>query len=290
MIRDIIYQTKQDLLNHPKLIKYSFFYMFCHSLITLWFIVYNTNNVLLYRYESWISLFTMLQYFIDRVKDYWLWIYVIILGVLIAIWYFILYPIGISTIVHFINKWFKSHSSSVWWWLKNYFTITEFNWLAFSFGTFTFFMTLIRLYTLDILNSTFAIVLIIIWWMVVLIASILWNYAKYYIILEWVSVYDAIRNSVTLTFNNFFLTIKATFYQLVLYIYFLFRMGIILIIPLLILYLLIYLDAIKWASLEWILWILGVILVISTSYIGSIIWVYFDLYRYKVFINLKNKE
>lgn len=290
MIRDIIHQTKQDLLDHPKLIKYSFFYMFCHSLTVMWFIIYNVNNVLYYRYESGISLFTMLQYFIDKVKDYWLWTYVIILWILIAIGYFILYPVWISTIIHFIKKGFKNHSGSVWWWLKNYFTITEFNWLAFSFGTFTFLMTLIRLYTLDILSSTFAMLLIIIWWMVVVIASVLRNYAKYYIILQWDWVYDWIRKSITLTFNNFGLTIKATIYQLILYIYFLFRMSIILIVPLLILYLLVYLDAIKWASLEWILWILGAVLVIFTSYMGSIVWVYFDLYWYKMFVHLEWEE
>lgn len=282
MIKHWIKDSKNFIIQTPKLIKLSFWVWFCRSVTIVLLLAYNINNVLIYRFEKWLSIFTLFQYFIDEITiNHIRWL-IIILAILITIWYIFIYPIWISAIIHFLKSKKKSISSAMWKWAKDFFTMFEINALAFSFGPYTYMVTSLRLITLDVLNSWFIIGLLIIWWIIVLFSSIFWQYAKFIIIDEQVWVFEAIKKSIELTITNIWITIKGLIMKIIILLLFYFKMVIIIWIPLLIMYLLLTTNILNWNH-EWILRTLWVIATVLAAYIIAATQAFFMTFWHKIY-------
>lgn len=257
-------------------------------------ISYNINNVLVYRFDKWLSIFSTLKYFwweITRNHIVWL---IVILWVIVLIGYAFLYPTWISASIHFLKDKKQKIGKAIWKGINDFFVMFELNALAFSFGFYTYTITVLRLISLDILGNWFAMWLVILWWICVLFASIFWQYAKFILILEknennksiW--VFDAIKKSIWLSINNVGITIKWWIRQIIILFIFYFKTFIIISIPWLILYFLINSNINPW--LEWIIWTLWIVTTIMAIYIMSIIQAFFKKFRFDIYIHIKSQK
>jgi len=271
MIRDFLNNSRSYILSHKKFVGLAFIVWFCRFFYIVFFLAYNVNTLLTYKLEKWLSILTLFQYFKDLVsQNNLIWLAILVL-IIFAIWYAFWYPIWISVNIHYLDD---DKNENIWtalsWWIKDFFSVFELNWLAFSFWAYTYFSTLFRLYILDILNTWLAIWLIGIWWLCVLFSGIFRQYAKYILVLEkkdWKSIWvsEAIKKSMNLTISNFSLTIKWFLAKVWVTIIFYFKIAIVVTIPLLFIYFFATSDII-WHNSQWIIWVIWVITMIIATF------------------------
>jgi len=282
MIKQFLRETKAFLVQKPKLIRLTFWVSICRSVSILLLLAYNINNILIYRFGKWMSIFTVFQYFLDTItSNHIVWL-IIVLIIFIAIGYVFLYPMWISATIHFLNNKDESISKAIGKWTNDFFTMFELNALAFSFWPYTYIITLLRLVTLNVLNSGFVIWLIIVWWIAVLFASIFWQYAKFLIVEEWLWVFEAIKKSMWITTTNLWITFKWVITKCLVLFIFYFKIIIVVGVPLLIMYLLITLNIIN-ENNERLLWTIGIITTLLASYIIGITQAFFMTFWHKIY-------
>ena len=294
MIKKYLNDSRTYLLEHKKFVNLAFIVWFCRFFYIVFFLAYNVNTLLTYKLEKWLSIFTIFQLFADLVNDNNLLRLVILVLVLFAIWYTLGYPIWISANIHFLHK---DENENIWvalWeWIKDFFSVFELNWLAFSFWAYTYFSTLLRLYILDILDSGLAIWLISIWWICVLFSSIFWQYAKYILVLEkkdwknmWIS--EALKKSMNMTISNFGLTLKWFLAKAWMTIVFYFKIAIIVTVPLLLIYFLATSDVI-WSNSQRIIWVIWVLTMVTATFMLTSMQAFFFKFRYLLYQKAKEK-
>ncbi len=289
MIRQLIKDSKSFLIQKPKLIKLAFWVWFSRSISILLLLAYNINNVLIYRFWKWLSIFTLFQYFIDEITaNHIIWL-IIILIIFVALWYVFLYPMWIAAMIHFLNKKKENISGAIGKWANDFFSMFELNALAFSFGPYTYMVTILRLITLDVLESWFIIWLLILWWIIVLFSSIFWQYAKFIIIDEQIWVFDAIKKSIWLTITNMWITIKWLIMKITVLLFFYIKMVIVVWVPLLLMYFLITTNIIN-DNNERIIRTIWIISIILASYIIAITQAFFMTFWHKIYRQILEKS
>jgi len=289
MIKQFIQDSKTFLLNKPKFINLVFLVWFCRSVSIIMLLAYNINNVLIYRFDKWLSVFTVFQYFIEEItSNHIVWL-IVILAIFISIWYIFLYPMWISASIHFLNNQKESIWKAIWKWANDFFTMFELNALAFSFWPYTYSITVLRLITLDVLNSGFVIWLIILRWIVVLFSSIFRQYAKYIIITEKIGVFEAIKKSMWMAITNMWITMRWLIMKIIVLFIFYFKLIIISAVPLLLIYFLLTSNAINYGN-ERIIRTIGIITAIIATYILSVTQAFFTVFRHKIHTYISSKE
>lgn len=283
MFKRILRDSITKIVEDTRLIRLSFLVTFCHFISIVYLIVWNINNLLTYRYEKWIPMSKALEYILNRSQDNNMTVAIIIVVAIIFIWYSLLYPIWESAMIHYLDKEWQRTWKVIWKWVNDFFVMFEFEAMMFSFGIFTYLITTLRMFMLNILDNSFIIILIIIWWVVVLLATILWSYAKFIIVLEWQNVFSAIKRSASLTIMNFGTTIKFVVIQLFLMIRFLINAIVVMGIPFLIVYIAIWLNVIESKIVWYVIAISVIVLLFLMAYINAIIEAFFMTYRYKVY-------
>ena len=283
MIRQFIKDSKQYIFNKPKLVRLSFFIWVSRAIEILLLLAYNINNILIYRAGKWMSTFTIFQYFIDEItKNHIIWLTITTI-IILSLWYIFLYPMWISAIIHFLNQKKESISKAVGKWSWDFFSMFELNALAFSFGPYTFMITILRLITLDVIDNWFVIWLIILWWTAVLFSGMFWQYAKFIIVEEKIWVFDAIKKSISMTIDNFWLTIRWLIMKILITFLFYFKLIIIVWVPLLAIYFLLISNIVQEGQNTWIIRTLWIISVILASYILTTIQAFFMIFWHKIY-------
>ncbi len=289
-LKQIIIDSKNEIKQRPTVITIAFWTGLGHILSNLFILAYTINNLFVYKLESGIAITLVYDYFVNNIMGGSFFIPFLLFLVFVVIWYFILFPIGIAAIVNFAEKKDASFGSSIGKWMSSFFVMLEYNALIFTLWLFTVLTTMMRLFTLWILNSFFIIMIMTIWWIAVLMVALLWPYAKYFIVIEKQWLYQAIRSSVSLTFENFWTTIKARLVEALLYIYFYLRIIIIVLVPFLISYALIYFHILNNSFMEIFLRIIGFLMVGFMIYSLSIVSSFSILYWHKIYKKLTNKK
>jgi hypothetical protein len=159
----------------------------------------------------------------------------------------------------------------------------EFNSLGFAFGFYTLITIIIRLRMMGILDSPILKILIIIRGIIVLITSIMRPYTKYYITMQDMGVFDALKKSIYLVMSNFTLTIKGLLFEILLFGRFILNAFIVIAIPLGLVYLAVFFNIIDNAFVETIIRISAGIMILIISYINGIFEAFFSNYRYQLF-------
>jgi len=290
MFKKILRESIIKITEDTRLIRLSFLVTFCHFVSVIYLVVWNLNNLLTYRYEKWIPLWTALEYILNRSQNNHMTLILVILIIVILIWYSLIYPIGEAAMIHYLDGEWQKIWRVIWKWVNDFFVMFEFDAMLFSFGFFTFIITTLRMFMLSIIDNVFIISLIIIWWIAVFIATILWSYAKFAIVLEWQNVFGAIKRSSALTIMNFGKTIKFVVIQLFLLIRFLLNAIVIMGIPFLIVYVAIWLNVIESKIVWYVIAITVIVLLFLMAYINAIIEAFFMTYRYKVYKNITEEE
>jgi hypothetical protein len=149
---------------------------------------------------------------------------------------------------------------------------------------------LIRIYLMDIFDNIMIQFMIVIRWVIVVLATMLWQYAQIIIALEWCPVFDAIKKSTKVAASNLSLSFKLMLVELILLLRFFVIWAIIVWIPLWLVYIAVWLDILNNSFVEGIIWVVCWALILILSYINCIIEAFFITYWYKAYTALTEKE
>lgn len=290
MFRQILKDSILLITHDLKLIRLSFITTFSHSLIVMIMLIYYVNSILVYRFEKWFSTGEFVQTLVKWISENNITGIVIVVWIILAIWYSILYPMGQAGMIRYLKSEKKSISKSLAKGAGDFFTMFEFNALSLSFGAMTFIFTILRLTMLEVLDNVFIIILISIWFFCVLFAGLFWPYTRLAIVLEGMPVFEAIKRSVSLSLSNFGVTFRFVFLEAILLIRFFINVLVIIGIPFIILYLAILLNVVGSGLIDFLIYFTGIWLLLIATYINAIIDAFFATYRYKVYERIKYED
>lgn len=288
MFKQILRASVNTLFEHPKIIRLAFLTLVFYSLVRMYFIVYYFNTVLLHKYESGVPLSDALIYVLDKLNNRGL-IWIIALILVIIVGYLWLHPIGDAAVVSALENPQQSGFKSFVKGSGKFFPMLEYSGLSIPFGMFTFLTVVLRLYLMDVLDSVFMDIVVVIWGMMVVFASVCRSYAKIIIALEGCQVFDAIKRSTWLAFSNLGLSLKLMIVEVFLLLRFIVIGLLIVGIPLGLVYLAVWLDLIQNSFVETVIWIVAGALLLILSYINCIVEAFFLTYRYQAYKHIRNQ-
>lgn len=290
MFKEILQSSVRVLLERPKIIRLAFLTLFCFSIVRLYYIIYYFNNILIWKYEGWVQISDALMYFITTLNEHHALLTVIIAVLVIIVWYLRLYPIGQASVVYALHEPKNSNMTSFMKWMNRFFPMLEYWGLSIPFWLFTFATVLIRVYLMEIYDNIVVQFMIWIWWVTVILATMLWQYAEIIIALEWCPVFDAIKKSTKVAASNIGLSFKLMLVELILLLRFFIIWAIIVWIPLWLVYIAVWLDILDNSFVEGVIWIVCWALLLVLWYINCIIEAFFITYWYKAYMALTKKE
>ena len=288
MFRQILSDSVTVLFQNPKLIRLSFLTLVFYSIVRIYFIVYYFNTFLLYKYESWVQLSDAFIYVLDKLNNQWI-LRAVIWVIIVLIWYLWFHPIGEASVVSALDNPQQSAFRSFVRGSGKFFPMLEYSWLSIPFWVFTFCTVMLRLYLMDIFDNIFITIIVGIRWFLVLFASVCWSYARIIIALEGCQVFDAIKKSTSLAMNNLGLSIKLMFVELLLMLRFIVIGLLIIGIPVLLIYIAVWLDVIQNSFVETTIRIVAASLLLVIAYLNCIVEAFFLTYWYQAYRKISPK-
>lgn len=288
MFRQILSDSVTVLFQNPKLIRLSFLTLVFYSIVRIYFIVYYFNTFLLYKYESWVQLSDAFIYVLDKLNNQWIF-RVVIWVIIVLIWYLWFHPIGEASVVSALDNPQQSAFRSFVRGSGKFFPMLEYSWLSIPFWVFTFCTVMLRLYLMDIFDNIFITIIVGIRWFLVLFASVCWSYARIIIALEGCQVFDAIKKSTSLAMNNLGLSIKLMFVELLLMLRFIVIGLLIVGIPVLLIYIAVWLDVIQNSFVETTIRVVAASLLLVIAYLNCIVEAFFLTYWYQAYRKISPK-
>lgn len=288
MFRQILSDSVTVLFQNPKLIRLSFLTLVFYSIVRIYFIVYYFNTFLLYKYESWVQLSDAFIYVLDKLNNQWI-LRAVIWVVIVLIWYLWFHPIGEASVVSALDNPQQSAFRSFVRGSGKFFPMLEYSWLSIPFWVFTFCTVMLRLYLMDIFDNIFITIIVGIRWFLVLFASVCWSYARIIIALEGCQVFDAIKKSTSLAMNNLWLSVKLMFVELLLMLRFIVIGLLIVGIPVLLIYIAVWLDVIQNSFVETTIRVVAASLLLVIAYLNCIVEAFFLTYWYQAYRKISPK-
>ena len=288
MFRQILSDSVTVLFQNPKLIRLSFLTLVFYSIVRIYFIVYYFNTFLLYKYESWVQLSDAFIYVLDKLNNQWI-LRVVIWVIIVLIWYLWFHPIGEASVVSALDNPQQSAFRSFVRGSGKFFPMLEYSWLSIPFWVFTFCTVMLRLYLMDIFDNIFITIIVGIRWFLVLFASVCWSYARIIIALEGCQVFDAIKKSTSLAMNNLGLSVKLMFVELLLMLRFIVIGLLIVGIPVLLIYIAVWLDVIQNSFVETTIRVVAASLLLIIAYLNCIVEAFFLTYWYQAYRKISPK-
>ena len=288
MFRQILSDSVTVLFQNPKLIRLSFLTLVFYSIVRIYFIVYYFNTFLLYKYESWVQLSDAFIYVLDKLNNQWI-LRAVIWVVIVLIWYLWFHPIGEASVVSALDNPQQSAFRSFVRGSGKFFPMLEYSWLSIPFWVFTFCTVMLRLYLMDIFDNIFITIIVGIRWFLVLFASVCWSYARIIIALEGCQVFDAIKKSTSLAMNNLGLSVKLMFVELLLMLRFIVIGLLIVGIPVLLIYIAVWLDVIQNSFVETTIRVVAAGLLLVIAYLNCIVEAFFLTYWYQAYRKISPK-
>ena len=288
MFRQILSDSVTVLFQNPKLIRLSFLTLVFYSIVRIYFIVYYFNTFLLYKYESWVQLSDAFIYVLDKLNNQWI-LRAVIWVIIVLIWYLWFHPIGEASVVSALDNPQQSAFRSFVRGSGKFFPMLEYSWLSIPFWVFTFCTVILRLYLMDIFDNIFITIIVWIRWFLVLFASVCWSYARIIIALEGCQVFDAIKKSTSLAMNNLGLSVKLMFVELLLMLRFIVIGLLIVGIPVLLIYIAVWLDVIQNSFVETTIRVVAASLLLVIAYLNCIVEAFFLTYWYQAYRKISPK-
>lgn len=290
MGKKLIAEALAYITGDIKIVRLSLLTTFFHTLIVVWLLAFNVNNLLVERFAKGVAMWPLTEGILLFLRDNNV-IWLLILGAIIfLIWYGILYPIGQWALVHYLHDKNYSISSSLWKWTTSFFPMFELSALQSTFSLLSFALIIIRAFMLGINNSILMQIVLAIRGICIVVISLLWPYTKYFIILHEEGVFEAIKSSFKLSLNNFVPTVKLVFIELMLLIRFFVNTAIVIGIPLILWLLAIKLGIADNTFVRYFLISLTIILLLGTAYINALVEAFFSTYWYRAFDQIMHNK
>ncbi len=284
MIRKILIHSYLQLIKDSKLIALSLSTMFAHSLIFVLIILYNIYFYL----ENEFNLHTsnqVIAYILELLSFENIGRKLIFVGIILFLWYFVLAPIGEWALVQYLDtdkK--KSITKAISAWTKSFFAITKYEAMTFAFNIIIFLNILSKVFVYE-LNNALVLIVLFIWLLFIALVSCMFQFTKTIIILEGLSVMDAIKQSFYLSFEHLGLTLKLVVVTLLFNLRLIFNILFIIGIPVAGIIILQLLGVVGWIA-DAVVYILFLSVLLFLAYINALMEWYFRIYRYLSYLEI----
>ena len=275
------------LLSQPAMIRLAFFTTFWYTIFHIFLVLFFFNTIISNQYAKGLDISETLLYVFNKIQEFNIVGFIVTFIIIVIIWNVWIYPIGEGSMVYALNSEDHKLTPAITKGLKKFFVMLKFEGLDWSFWFYTFITSVWRIWMMDILDNALITIIVIIRWLTVFWAMIFWPYAKYYILFENASVFDALRKSASLAFENLRTTIKALIFEKILWIRFIINAIIIVVVPLALVHLAVAFDVMDNQSVEIIIWVITGILILLAAYINGIFSLFFNNYWLKIFEEAK---
>ncbi len=281
-MENIIKRSYDLVINDSNFVKLTTFSLLPYSLLFVWYIFYQTY-FFIHTMKVWFHLYE-LKVYMDSIFKFWqhFWYILLVIAVLIIIFYVFFPPIAEWALITYLDK-KKWIWSSIWLWFTKFFPMFELHGFISLFSFLWFFIIISRLYMADMLGNIFVWTFVVIWFIITMFLNFSIFYAKYLIILDGYTTFDAIKHSIKLSFLNLWKTWKYFKLYLILYLRFLINVIILIWLPIIILITFLKLniwniEIVKY-SIYGIMWLLFFL----TAYMNWIIEAFFISMWYNIF-------
>ena len=284
----IVKKSYEFLLEDSNFIKLTIFAFLPYSIIFVGYLFYQTYFVLT-SVQSWVH-WNELKLYIENIfsftGNHLILALAVLLLVLIA--YFFIPPIAETAVIEYLDK-------KKWIWYAigrgflKFFYMFELHGFFSLFSFLFFFIVVSRLFVLNMLDPVFVVPFLIVWFIFILFFNFTWIYAKFLVVLEDMSPFDAIKKSIKLTFLNLKKTGKYFMLYLLFYTRFLINVILIVWLPVLVLYLFLKTNTANAELVRYSIYFLMFLLFILTAYISWIVEAFFISMWYNIFKEIEKE-
>lgn len=298
MFKRILSESLHEVAEHPTIVRIAFLTWFVHTLASFWRFGYTFYVVLEKNVELWSIEWTLGQY-VKAMFDiaagnisFWLAVFLIV-GLIIG--YVFLYPIGHGMMVSYIQD--HSGAKALKKSLGRYFTITITEWLLSAVTLWWYHLLAIRyFYQRWILNNILVQIIVFFVASFVIVCSFLYAYGNISAVVDNFAskkptdqAWESLQNSSTIALKHVWTTIKFMFLNILLELRFFVMTTIVIAIPAFLVRVALQLWLIGSQQAPIVVMIAVGALLVASIYINSIIDAFFTAYRYKLYIELKEK-
>lgn len=287
-IADAVQQAYELVSNDTKFVRLTTITTIIHSIIFLVYVWISAWRVFATSHWDNSSMGDLLESIQKLFSSSWviwrsIWIWLILL-----IWYFIMPPIWEASLVYYLSADEKRWSASLGKWFTQFFPMFEYNGLISFFTMLPYFIVLSRFWMLDLLHNILVIIFMILWWVIILFASIFLPFTKYYIVIDDMKPFDAMKKSMNLALENLSVVTRTTMLQYALSVRFIINILLFLGVPVIILYLATAFNIRQGWPIATTIIIVSIAIGLLTAYINWIIEAFFITLRYRLFIQIKS--
>ena len=284
----ILKESYEKVLNDNSFVKLTILTFLPYSIIFVWYLFYQTYFII-DSINTWLNLYN-LKVYIDQIFSFWehFFIPLLISLLVILIMYFFFPPIWEWALINYLDK-NKSISSCLWKGFLNFFKMFELHGFVSIFSFLFFFIIVSRLFVFDMLDSTFILPILFIWFFFILFFNFTLFYAKYLIVLEWFTVSDSIKESIKLTFLNIKKTFNYFILYLLLYVRYIINILVVVWIPLFVLYIFLKTDISNIEFVKYFIFFIMFLLFVLVAYVNWIVEAFFIVMWYKVFKSIEKE-
>jgi len=281
-MNNIIKRSYDLVINDSNFVKLTIFSLLPYSLLFVWYIFYQTY-FFIHTMQVWFHLYELKVYMdnIFKIGQHF-WYVLLVISILIVIFYVFFPPIAEWALITYLDK-KKWIWSSIWLWFTKFFPMFELHWFISLFSFLWFIIIVSRLYIANMLENIFVWTLIIVWFLIIIFLNFSIFYAKYLIILDWYNAFDAIKQSIKLTFLNLWKTWKYFKLYLLLYLRFLINVVILVWLPIVVLLIFLKLNIWNIKVVKYSIYIIMWFLFFLTAYINWIVEAFFISMWYNIF-------
>ena len=273
--------------NDTKFVRLTTLTTIIHSIIFLLYVWVSSRRVFASNSANskWLwNLLQSIEWLFTSSSVFWRAIWI---GIILAIWYFLLPPIWEASLIYYLSAEEKRWSVSLGKWFSQFFPMFEYNGLISFFTLLPYFIVLSRFWVLDLLGNILVIIIMVLWWLIILFAWIFLPFTKYYIVIEDLKPFDAMKKSMNLSLSHLGTATRTAVLQYILSIRFIINILLFLGLPLLILYIATAFDITHGWPVATIIIIVSIIVGLLTAYINWIIEAFFITLRYRLFVEIK---
>jgi len=272
-----------------KIIRLTLATSFFHSLIASLLIILNVNTLFARNYENGLYVGKVAEFFVQEINNNHVINRVIGIAIVLFIAYSLIYPVGQTAIIHYLNDKNKSIRRSLKKWRENFFPMFEYGILSLIISPTVYWLTLLKITVSGGLHGSFTIFLLILRFGVMTIVNALKVYTRYIMTLEWKGPYEAVLKSCDISLAHFKESLKYLRIQTNLLVNFSLNIFIVLLIPIILIYLAIIFNIIQYGGVKRSIYGLLFLGILFGSYASSMVRAFCAYLWYEIYSNLTKK-
>lgn len=275
--------------NDYKIIRLTLATSFFHSLIASLLIILNVNTLFARNYENGLYVGKITSFFVQEINNNHVINRVIGIAITLFLAYSIIYPIGQSALIHYINDEKKSIRSALKKGREDFFPMFEFGIVSLIISPTVFWLAVLKIAVSWGLYNGYTLFFLSIRFFSMSIINALKIHTRYIMTLERKWAYDAVIKSCMVTLNHYKESTKYTRIQVILLINCSINLLVIYIIPLVLIYLSIIFNIIQFPAVKRTMYGLLFAGILFGAYATAIIRAFFAYFWQEIYNKLTNQ-